>query len=144
MAADNKSISPTIIPSMRYKDAPAAIKWLCKAFGFEEHLIVPAEDDMIAHAQLTFGNGMIMVGSLRDDEFIEHQKPPSSLEGYNSQSPYIIVEDIDKHYNCAVESGAEVIVSLKEQDYGGKYYSCKDPEGFLWHFGSYNPWDSDS
>ena len=66
MAADNKSISPTIIPSMRYKDAPAAIKWLCKAFGFEGHLIVPAEDEMIAHAQLIFGNGMIMVGSLRD------------------------------------------------------------------------------
>ena len=139
MAADNKSILPTIIPRMRYKDAPEAIKWLCKAFGFEEHLIAPAEDDMIAHAQLTFGNGMIMVGSFRDDKFIEHQKPPSALEGYNSQSPYIIVEDIDKHYNCAVESGAEVIVSLKEQDYGGEYYSCKDPEGFLWHFGMLQP-----
>ena len=103
-------------------------------FGFEEHLIIPAQNNMIAHAQLIFGNGMIMVGSLRDDEFIEHQKPPSAFEGYNSQSPYIIVEDIDKHYNCAVESGSEVIVSLKEQDYGGKYYYCKDPEGFLWHF----------
>ena len=134
--------SPTIIPGMRYKDAPSAIKWLCKVFGFEEHLIVPAENDMIAHAQLTFGNGMIMVGSLREDEFIKYQKPPSGLAGYNSQSPYIIVDDIDTHYNCAVEAGAEIIVPLKEQDYGGKLYSCKAPEGYLWHFGSYNPWDS--
>ena len=114
MAANDKSISPTIIPGMRYKDASAAIKWLCKAFGFEEHLIIPDEDDMIAHAQLTFGNGMIMVGSFREDEFLKHQKPPSALEGYNSQSPYIIVEDIDKHYNRAVEAGAEVIIPLKE------------------------------
>ena len=112
---------------MRYKDAASAIKWLCKAFGFEEHLIVQAENDMIAYAQLIFGNGIIMVGSLREDEFIKHQKPPSALEGYNSQSPYIIVDDIDTHYNCAVEAGAEIIVPLKEQDYGGKLYSCKDP-----------------
>ena len=141
MAESSKNTTATVIPGMRYKDAPEAIKWLCKAFGFKEHLVVPNEDGTIAYAQLTFGIGMIMVGSLRDDEFIEHQKPPSALEGYNSQSPYIIVEDIDKHYNCAVESGAEVIVSLKEQDYGGKLYSCKDPQGYLWHFGSYNPWD---
>ena len=129
---------------MRYKDAPEAIKWLCKVVGFKEHLIVPGENDIIAHAQLTFGNSMIMIGSVRNDEFIEHQKPPSALKGFNSQSPYIIVEDIEKHYNCAVEAGAEIILPLKEQDYGGKLYSCKDPEGYLWHFGSYNPWSSDN
>ena len=142
MAIDRKS--STIISGMRYKDAPSAINWLCNAFGFKEHLIIPDEDNMIVHAQLTIGHGMIMVGSLIDDEFIKHQKPPSSLDGYNSQSPYIIVEDIDKHYNRAVEAGAEVIIPLKEQEYGGKLYSCKNPEGYLWHFGSYNPWDSDS
>ena len=108
---------------MRYKSAPSAIKWLCKAFGFEEYLIVSNDNHMIVHAQLTFGNGMIMVGSLREDEFIKHQKPPSALDGYNSQSPYIIVDDIDTHYNCAVEAGAEIIVPIKEQDYGGKLYS---------------------
>ena len=53
-----------IIPSMRYRNAPAAIEWLCKAFGFEKHLVVPGEDGTIAHAQLTLGNGMIMVSSV--------------------------------------------------------------------------------
>ena len=96
---------------------------------------------MIAHAQLIFGNVMIMLGSMWGDEFIKYQKPPSDLEGYNSQSPYIFVEDIDAHYNCALAAGAEIIIPLKEQDYGGKFYSCKDPEGYLWHFWSYNPWD---
>ena len=60
---------PVIIPAMRYRDAPAAIDWLCRAFGFEQHLVVPGPDGTIAHAQLTFGNGMIMLGSARDDEF---------------------------------------------------------------------------
>ena len=137
----NQYIPSTIIPGMRYKDAPAAIKWLCKAFDFKEHLVVPDENNMIAHAQLIFGNGMIMVGSLREDEFVKHQKPPSALKGYNSQSPYIIVDEIDTHYYCAVEAGAKIIMPLKEQDYGGKLYSCKDLEGYLWHFGNYNPWN---
>jgi len=144
MAESSKNTTATVIPAMRYKDAPAAIKWLCRAFGFKEHLVVPNEDDTIAHAQLTFGNGMIMVGSFRNDEYIKHQKPPSYLGGYNSQSPYIIVKDIDKHYNRALKADAEIITQLVEQDYGGKHYSCKDPEEYLWHFGRYNPWDSDS
>ena len=139
MAESSKNTTATVIPGMRYKDAPEAIKWLCKAFGFKEHLVVPNEDDTIAHAQLTFGNGMIMVGSVRDDEL--HHKPPSDLGGYNSQIPYIIVKDIDKHYNRALKAGAEIVTPLIEQDYGGKLYSCKDPEGYLWNFGSYNPWD---
>ena len=95
MAESSKNTTATVIPGMRYKDAPEAIKWLCKAFGFKEHLVVPNEDGTIAHAQLTFGNGMIMVGSVRDDEL--HHKTPSDLGGYNSQIPYIIVKDIDKH-----------------------------------------------
>ena len=53
----------TIIPTLRYRDAPAAIDWLCKAFGFEALLVVPGENATIAHAQLTFGSGMIMLGS---------------------------------------------------------------------------------
>ena len=28
-----------IIPTMKYDDAPAAIAWLCRAFGFEEYMV---------------------------------------------------------------------------------------------------------
>jgi uncharacterized glyoxalase superfamily protein PhnB len=87
-----------VIPTLRYRDAPAAIDWLCKAFGFEKHLIIPGDNGMIVHAQLTFGNGMIMLGSARDDEFGKLQAPPSALDGVIAQSPYIIVEDVDKHH----------------------------------------------
>jgi len=65
---------PSIIPSMRYRDAKAAIDWLCRAFGFEQHLVVPGEGGSIAHAELTYRNGMIMIGSARDDDFGKLQK----------------------------------------------------------------------
>ena len=53
----------TVIPCLRYRNAPAAIEWLCSVFGFEKHLVVPNDDGTIAHAQLSFGNGMVMLGS---------------------------------------------------------------------------------
>ena len=62
MTANNRTSSSTIIPTLRYRDAAAAIEWLCLAFGFERHLVVPGDGGTIAHAQLTFGRGMIMLG----------------------------------------------------------------------------------
>src|SRR5690554_1297328 len=107
-----------IIPTMRYRDAAAAIDWLCRAFGFERHLVVPGEDGTIAHAQLTFRNGMIMLGSARDDDFGRLQKTPAEVGGVGTQSPYVIVEDADAHHARAVAAGATVVYPLKDEDYG--------------------------
>src|SRR5688572_11019225 len=63
-----KSTKATIIPVLRYRDAPVAIEWLCQTFGFEKNLVVPNEDGSIAHAQLSFGNRMIMLGSVPKQE----------------------------------------------------------------------------
>ncbi|MEM1176196.1 MAG: VOC family protein [Pseudomonadota bacterium] len=131
---------PTIIPTLRYHDARAAIDWLCDALGFEEHLVVSGDNGEVRHAQLTFGNGMIMLGSARDDEFGKLQAPPDSSDAVVYQSPYIIVSAIDEHYRRAVEAGAKIVMPLTAEDYGGKNYSCRDPEGYLWNFGSYDPW----
>ncbi|MEO1446178.1 MAG: VOC family protein [Cyanobacteria bacterium J06635_11] len=138
MTHNAKQTVATVIPTLRYQDAAAAIEWLCKAFGFEKHLIVPGENGTIDHAQLVFGNGMIMLGSARDDELGRLQRPPG--ENVVSQSPYIVVEDVDKHYECAIAAGAKIVIEIKDEDYGGRDYSCRDPEGFLWSFGTYDPW----
>jgi uncharacterized glyoxalase superfamily protein PhnB len=130
----------TIIPTLRYRDAAAAIEWLCRAFGFERHLVVPGEGDTIAHAQLTFGNGMIMLGTARADEFGNLQKTPEQVGGVGTQSPYVIVPDADAHHARSVAAGAKVVYALKDEDYGGRGYSCLDPEGRLWNFGTYDPW----
>jgi uncharacterized glyoxalase superfamily protein PhnB len=131
---------PTIIPTLRYERAAAMIEWLCLAFGFEKHLVVPGEAGTIAHAQLTFGNGMIMLGSARDDAFGKLQKTPAKVGGVGTQSPYIVVPDADAHHARAVAAGARVVYPLTDEDYGGRGYSCLDPEGHLWNFGTYDPW----
>jgi uncharacterized glyoxalase superfamily protein PhnB len=135
-----KQNGSVIIPTMRYKDAPTAIEWLCKAFGFEKHLVVPGENGTIAHAQLSFGNAMIMLGSENDNEYGKLLRTPKDLNGFNTQAPYIVVEEVDEHYQGAIAAGAEIVLDIKDEDYGGRGYSCQDPEGYIWNFGSYNPW----
>jgi uncharacterized glyoxalase superfamily protein PhnB len=140
MASNPKNTVSTVIPAMRYRDANAAIEWLCKAFGFEKHLVVPGENGTVAHAQLSFGNGMIMLGSAREDEFGQWVKPPWETGGIGTQSAYVIVEDADAHHARAKAAGAEIVMEVEDQDYGGRLYSCLDPEGHLWSFGTYDPW----
>lgn len=76
MADLAKETTSTMISGMRYRDAPKAIEWLCDVLGFEKHLVVPNDDGTIAHAQLTFGNGMIMLGSVQENEFGKNIKQP--------------------------------------------------------------------
>ena len=130
----------TIIPALRYRDAPAAVAWLCRAFGFEQLMVVPGDDKTIAHAQLKFGNGMIMLGSARDDEFGRMVQPPVSPERINTQSCYLIVGDADAHYAQAKAAGAEIVMEVEAQPYGGRLYICRDLEGHLWSIGTYDPW----
>ena len=136
-------VTPTgspIIPTIRYRDAKDAIEWLCEAFGFERHLVVPDDGDGIAHAQLVLGNGMIMLGSAREDSFGQLQVPLPDPDAPVHQSPYVVVADVDAHHARAVQAGARIVMELDEQDYGGRLYSCRDPEGNVWNFGSYDPW----
>lgn len=132
--------NPTIVPTLRYLDANAAIDFLCEAFGFERHTVVPGENDTVAHAQLKCGNGMIMLGSAAvDDRFQTVQKTPNEVGGFATQSPYVVVPDIRAHYERAKAAGAQIVDDYSEKDYGGAGYSCIDPERNLWHFGDYDP-----
>ena len=134
-------MASTIIPCLRYRDAPTMIDWLCAAFGFERHLVVDDGNGGIAHAQLTLGSGMIMLGSARDgdDPFGRLQSTPAALGG-TTQSPYIVVADADVVYARAKAAGAEIVMEIKDEDYGGRGFACRDPEGHLWSIGSYDPW----
>lgn len=144
MATTPKGATVNVIPTMRYRDAAGAIEWLCDAFGLERHMVVPGpQDGTIAHAQLVIGNGMIMLGSTFDDDFGKLQKPPIDVGGVGTQSAYVIVEDVDAHYARAVAAGAEIVMDIKDEDHGGRGYSCRDPEGHVWNFGSYDPWADD-
>lgn len=130
----------TIIPTLRYRDAPGAIEWLCRVFGFKKQLVVPNEDGTIAHAQLTLGSGMVMIASAVDSEFGRLISQPDEQHGTVTQSPYIIVPDADEVCERVKAQDGRIVIDIKDEDYGGRGFSCLDPEGHLWNVGSFNPW----
>ena len=133
----------SIIPCLGYKDALTAIEWLCNAFGFEKHQVFTEENGIVSHAELKLGNVMIMIGSQQHDSpYTRLIKHPSDIGGFETQSPYVVIENVDEHYARAKNHGAKIIIDLKEESYGGKNYSCYDLEGHLWNFGSYDPWQA--
>jgi uncharacterized glyoxalase superfamily protein PhnB len=140
MATLAKKTRTTVIPCLRYRDAPAAIDWLCQTFGFEKQLVVPGENGTIAHAQLSFGNGMIMLGSVVDSPFGRLMKQPDEIGGAETQSAYVIVDDADVIHARARAAGAQIVLDIVDEDYGGRGFSCRDLEGHLWNFGTYDPW----
>lgn len=140
MPGGAKDTTVTIIPTMLYRDAPAAIEWLCQTFGFEKHVVYPGENGAIAHAELTFGNGMIMLGSTKDEGYGKLVSTPANLGGATTQSAYLIVEDADALYERVVKAGADIVMQLDTTSYGSREFSCRDPEGQLWSFGTYDPW----
>ena len=129
----------TIVPTLRYRDVAAAIDWLCNAFDFERHLVVPGEDGAIRYAQLTFGDGMIMLGPVGAQSAVDGlMTQPADTGGAETQICYLFVEDAAAHCERAKAAGAEIVLDIEEE--GGRGYSCRDPEGHIWNFGTYDPW----
>ncbi len=131
-------MSPTLIPTMRYRDAGAAIDWLCATFGFERQAVFPDADGGVAHAQLRLGSGMIMIGSARDDVF-GGQQAPADPDRPVTQSVYVVVTDADAVHARARAAGARIVMEIRDEDHGGRGFSCRDPQGQLWNFGTYDP-----
>ena len=133
----------TIIPSLRYRNATAAIEWLGRVFGLKKNLVVPDDSGGIAHAQLSFGDGMMMLGSVRDNEWGRFIRQPDEIGGAATQSVYLVVPDADVIYERAKNAGAEILIPVRNEEYGGRSFSCRDLEGHLWTIGTYDPWKND-
>ena len=140
MPSPAKATTATVIPSLRYRNALAMIDWLCKAFGFEKHAVY-ADGEVVHHAQLAFGNGMIMLGSADNGSaWGKRIAQPDEIGGRETQACYVVVADCASHYAQAKAAGAKIVEALETKDYGGSGYSARDPEGHLWSFGDYDPW----
>lgn len=132
-------MSASIIPTLRYRDAPAAIEYLQNVLGFDAVMVIEGERGIIEHSQLRHGSGMVMVSSIRDSDFekaIDDGRDPTG-----SGSIYVVVDDPYAHADKARSFGANIVMEPEEQDYGGAAYTLKDHEGNVWSFGSYNPWE---
>ena len=131
----------SVVPTVRYRDVRAAIEWLCHAFGFEEHRVVRDTNGSVLYAQLTFGNGMVMVAPIQETAFGKLMVQPDEIGGVETQICYLHVEDADAHRARAAAAGAEIVLDIKTEISTGRGYSFRDPEGHIWNFGTYDPWD---
>ena len=141
MTSIAKNCKSTVIPGLRYRNAPAAIEWLCKVFSFEKQAVYTNADGTIAHAQLTFGNGMVMVSTaINGTPYSKFLRQPDEIGKVETQTPCLIVSDCDAVYKQAKAAGAEIVMDIADMDYGGRAFACRDLEGHLWNVGSYDPW----
>jgi uncharacterized glyoxalase superfamily protein PhnB len=143
MANEAKKGKTTVIPGLRYRNALEMIAWLQRAFGFEKHAVYAGQDGTVMHAELTLGDGMIMLGSVNNGTPSSALiKQPDEVGGAETQSSYLIVADCDSTYAAAKAAGAHMLMDLEEKDYGGKGFTCRDPEGHIWSVGTYDPWQA--
>jgi len=133
---------PSMAVAMRYRDVAGAIDWLCTAFGFEKKAVVTGDGGAIGYAQLTFGNAMIMLEPVGERALDGFMKQPDEIGGAETQSSYVIVSDADAIYARAKAAGADIMLDIKDEDYGGRGFTCRDLEGRLWTFGTYDPWEA--
>jgi uncharacterized glyoxalase superfamily protein PhnB len=120
---------------LAYEDAEAAIEWLRDAFGFERRFATASDDGRIVHAELAADGNVVMMGSTGVGLDI---RSPRNLGGV-THSVYLVVDDPDAHHDRARAAGAEIVRELNDTNYGSREYVCRDPEGNLWCFGTYDP-----
>ncbi len=124
--------APTIWPALRCTDAKGLIKYLVDTFGFEETLVV-RDGGVVHHAELKWPlGGGLMLGDDREPEDELHAQLPN-----RPTSIYVVCDDPDGLFERATARGAEVIQGLKDEDYGSRGFTVKDPEGNIMTFGTY-------
>jgi uncharacterized glyoxalase superfamily protein PhnB len=138
-ASVHEPVRGTVVPTLRYRDVPAAIDWLCTAFGFEKHLVIAGDDGSVRYAQLAFGDGLIMLGAVEDSSAGRLMAQPADTGGLETQICYLFVDDARAHCVRARIAGAEMVLDIDEEGSDGRGYSCRDPEGHVWNFGTYDP-----
>jgi uncharacterized glyoxalase superfamily protein PhnB len=123
----------TVWPGLVYADAPAALRFLTEAFGFEQRIVVPdAHEGLVAHAELRWPEGGgVMLGSANRPDSLFSQRPTGAA------STYVVTDEPDRLFERAQAAGAEVVQELREEHYGSRGFSVRDPEGNLWSFGTY-------
>ena len=121
----------SLAAALFYRDPWAALAWLEQAFGFERAMVISDAEGGLAHSQMTFGNGYIMIGR----EWIDYTVSPAGVGGRNTQILHVhLEEDIDAHCARARAAGAEILQEPADQFYGDRTYRALDLEGHVWNF----------
>lgn len=132
MTSSTENAPAVVWPTLTYRDAPAAIRFLVDAFGFRETAVYTGQaPDVVVHAELRWpGGGGVMLGTHRPDSVLADLPPATG-------SIYIVTDQPDALYERAVAAGATVVREPRDEDYGARGFSVRDPEGVIWSFGTY-------
>ncbi|GAA5235571.1 glyoxalase [Verticiella sediminum] len=130
-----------VISCLVYRDANAMIEWLRTAFGFAERVVYRNDQGVVEHAELTLGDGMVMLGNRRDSEFSRLMGEPGTL-GAVTQSAYLVVADAYAALARVQAAGGSIVSPLRHDEAAGDQFVCRDPEGHLWCVGTYDPWQA--
>ena len=122
----------TIYPVLKYHDAPAAIDFLERAFGFERRQVHQGDDGVIVHAELGFGDEVLGLSATGVGN-------PIFEQGVGRTTVYVAVDDVDALHDRAKAAGAEIVMAPEDQEYGSRDFAARDPEGNIWSFGTYRP-----
>lgn len=139
MTASSNLPAPNLMPLMRYRDLAEAMSWLEQAFEFEKQVAVSDSDGSLIYGQMTYRGSLMMMGAVRETDLDKLMRQPDEVGNVETQSCYIVVEDADTHFARAQDAGAEIVLELKSDGLGRRGYSCRDPQGHIWNFGTYNP-----
>jgi uncharacterized glyoxalase superfamily protein PhnB len=124
----------TVFPALLYDDPRAAIQQLTEGLGFTEADVYEDGGGGVAHAELTQGNGGVMLGPKRGSGPFDEV-----MRGAGPAGVYVVVGDVDAHYRRAKEHGVEILMPPTDRDYGSRNYMARDFEGNVWTFGTYSP-----
>jgi uncharacterized glyoxalase superfamily protein PhnB len=119
----------TFVPELRYHDAPAAVAWLTRAFGFRSTFQVSGPNGSLVHGELRFGEGALYVGPMAE----------GGEWGKVTQFVNVVIDDPDGHHARAEAAGATIVIGPTDTPFGARFYAARDPEGFLWWLSTYRP-----
>jgi uncharacterized glyoxalase superfamily protein PhnB len=124
---------PGAWPSLTYRDAEAAVRYLTEVVGFTESAVYRSEERPITHAELLWPDGGgIMFGSVPTD------KPWSGTAGGpGTGTVYLSTDDVRAVADRVAAAGWTLLRELTETDYGSLDFAFLDPEGNAWSVGSY-------
>lgn len=129
-------------PGMRYKNVDAAIAFLCRAFGCELRSSETDQNGHVIYAELSFGSTIIMIGAVSGFDMDRFMAQPADIGGAETQCCYYVVDDLDAQYARARDAGCEIVIDMQTRPNGARAFTCRDLEGHLWCFGTYDPWQS--
>jgi uncharacterized glyoxalase superfamily protein PhnB len=133
MADDTRAKrAPGMAPYLFYEDVEGAARFLQSAFGFTLTFTSPDPGGGLAHAQLTHGASLLMLGHAGDGG-LGLARSARALGALHA-GVYVFVDDVDAHCARAREAGAKVLVEPADQPWGDRMYCATDPEGQFWMF----------